>query len=322
MKKSKNYAPYIFAFFFPGYTALSHNLLFKSGIVLIWIVLFFVILGLWRLIEWLLTLSENRLVRLGGALLGSTLYVVSFVCLDFYVLHLAIPFSGFPPMILGIRLFNNVIFATILIESSKWSKAREKAKIDNLSLQAENIEAKFKLLREQVNPEFLFQCLTTLQTMSRSDDPHTEGYILKLADVYRQTLNKEKNVVSLREELALLETYMFLMRYGRERAISFEVDVSDASLNYQLPIFALQLLGDNCIKHNTFSESDPLHIRLFQKDAHSITMTNNYQRNEIPKPYGLDMEHLEMRYALEGIEDGVLIEKDASTYSTTIKLLS
>jgi sensor histidine kinase YesM len=320
MKKSNNYAPYLFAFFIPGYSALSHNLLFKSGVVLNWTLLFFVILGLWRLIEWILTLYENRLVRLGGALLGSILYIVVFVCLDFYVLHLAIPFSGFSPMSIGIRLFNTAIFAIIFMESATWSRAREKAKIDNLTLQAENIEAKYQLLREQVNPEFLFQCLTTLQTMVRADDPHTEGYILKLADVYRQTLNKEKNVVSLREELALLETYMFLMQYGRERAISFEVDVSDASLNYQLPIFALQLLGDNCIKHNTFSESDPLHIRLFQKDANSITMTNNYQRNEIPKPYGLDMEHLEMRYALEGIEDGVLIEQDESTYSTTIKL--
>ena len=178
MTKSTNYTPYIFAFFLPGFSAISHNLLFKSGIVTFWIIGFFLVLGLWRLIEWLLSRSENRLVRLGSVLLGTILYIVAFFSLDFYVLHIILPFTGFKPVATGLRFFNTVVVVTIFLESVKWSKEREKAKIDNLSLQTENIETKYKLLREQVNPEFLFQCLTTLQTMSRSDDPHTEGYIL------------------------------------------------------------------------------------------------------------------------------------------------
>jgi two-component system, LytTR family, sensor kinase len=320
MKKSKGYAPYLFAFFIPTFSAITHNLLFKSGLALNWIIFFVVILGLWHFIDWLLTISDNKLVKWGSVFLGSSLYSLAYIGLDYYVLQLSMRFTGFSPLNLGTSLFLITVAALIIIESVKWTGAREKARIDNLNLQSENIEAKFKLLREQVNPEFLFYCLTTLQTMVRTDDQNTEGYILKLADVYRQTLKKERNVVSLREELALLRSYMYLMRYGRETAVFFDVDVSDAALKYQLPVFALQLLGDNCVKHNVFSESQPLHIRLFQKDPHSITMTNNYQRNDIPKSYGIDMEHLEMRYALEGIEEGVLIEKEETTYSTTIKL--
>ena len=175
---------------------------------------------------------------------------------------------------------------------------------------SENIEAKFELLEKQVNPEFLFYCLTTLKTMARSNDPQIETYILKLADVYRRILKQQTNAVSLREELSFLQMYMFLMRYRREKAISFEVNVFDESLYYDLPIFSLQLLGDNCIKHNEFSEINPLHILVFQKDGQSITITNNYQRRVVPKSFGIDMEHLEMRYALEGIDNGVFIEKE------------
>jgi two-component system, LytTR family, sensor kinase len=320
MKKSKAYAPYIFAFFICLISAITNNLFSKSGLALRWITYSFVIVGLWRLIEWLLTFSDNKLVQWGSALLGSILYIIAIVSLDIYVLHLFLDFARFTPWDFGLSLFLIATTSIIFIESVKWSRAREKAQIENLTLQGENIEAKFKLLREQVNPEFLFQCLTTLQTMVRADDPQTEGYILKLANVYRQTLKKEKNVVSLREELALLQSYMFLMRYGRENALSFEVAVSDASLNFQLPVFALQLLGDNCIKHNVFSESQPLHIRIFQKDTRSITITNNYQRNEAPKDFGTDIEHLEMRYALEGIDNAVCIEKEDAAYSTTLKL--
>jgi two-component system, LytTR family, sensor kinase len=320
MKKSKNYAPYLYSFLITVISIATQNLLFKPGLFFRSIVYFSVIVGMWRLIEWLLTRSENKWVQWGYVLLGINIYNGVYLCLDYYVFHMVTTFSGLGPWDLSKSLFLIGVVATIFIESVKWSRAREKAQIENLTLQGENIEAKFKLLREQVNPEFLFQCLTTLQTMVRLDDPQTEGYILKLADVYRQTLNKEKNIVSLQEELALLQSYMFLMRYGREAAISFEVEVSDASLNAQLPVFALQLLGDNCIKHNDFSESRPLHIRVFQKDLHSITITNNYQRKAIPESFGIDIEHLEMRYALEGVEDGVFIEKEETTYSTTIKL--
>jgi two-component system, LytTR family, sensor kinase len=322
MKKSKSYTPYLFAAFMPFFSAISHNLLFKSGIITFLIVGFLLVLGLWRLVEWLLSRSENRLVRLGSVLLGTILYIAAFFSLDFYVLHLVLPFTEWKPVVTGIRFFNTVVVVTIFLESAKWSKEREKAKIENLKLQAENIESKYKLLREQINPQFLFQCLTTLQTMVRTDDPQAEGYVLKLADVYRQTLKKDKNVVSLQEELTLLRTYMFLMRYGRENAISLEVDLSEASLKARLPVFALQLLGDNCLKHNVFSDNQPLYIHLFQKDAQSITMLHNYQPKEIAASSGVEMEHLDMRYALEGIENGVLIEKDESTYSTTIKLIS
>jgi LytS/YehU family sensor histidine kinase len=157
--------------------------------------------------------------------------------------------------------------------------------------------------------------------MLRADDPQAEGYVLKLADVYRQTLKKNKNIATLQEEIALLRTYMFLMRYGREAAISLEIELADTALKANLPIFALQLLGDHCIKHNVFSESQPLYIHLFQKDAESITMLYNYQPKETVESQGVDMKHLEMRYELEGIKNGVLIEKDETTYSTTIKLL-
>jgi two-component system, LytTR family, sensor kinase len=320
MKKSTNYAPYLYAFLITVISVLTQNLFYKPGIVFRSAVYLLVLVGMWRLIEFLLTRSENKAVQWAYVFLGINIYSSIYLSLDYYVFHMITTFSGVSHWDLGKRLFLIGATATIFIESVKWTKAREKAQIDNLRLQSENIETKFKLLREQVNPEFLFQCLTTLQTMVRSDDPQAEGYLLKLANVYRQTLNKEKNVARLLEELALLEAYMYLMRYGREAAVSFEVEVSAASLDYQLPFFALQLLGDNCIKHNDFSDNQPLQIRVFQKDAHSITITNNYQRRTEPKSFGMDIEHLEMRYAMEGIDDAVLIEKGDTTYSTTLKL--
>jgi two-component system, LytTR family, sensor kinase len=320
MKKSTSYAPYIFAFLITVVAALTLDSLSRPGGLFRCAVCFLLYFGMWHLIEWLLTRSDNKVVQWAYVLLGISIYSVVYLSLDYYVFHTVTTHSGLSPWDLGRNMFLIGIVATIFIESVNWGRAREKAKIDNLRLQAENIESKFNLLREQVNPDFLFQCLTTLRMMSLSEEEQTEEYILKLADVYRQVLKKQKNVVSLREEITFLQSYMFLMRYGREKALFFETDVFDESLGYQLPVFALQSLADNCIKHNVFSESNPLYIHVFQDDAHSITIANNYPQKIAP--LSINVAHLDICYTREGIENGVFVEQNESTYSTTLKLFN
>jgi two-component system, LytTR family, sensor kinase len=321
MKKSTNYAPYLFAIIIPAIPALTNNLLFKPGVVLNWVVLSLSVFGLWRMNERLLNISDNLFVKWSSLLLGSSLYILSIAGLDYYVLHVMMRFSGFSPLSFCLRFSTITLLSGFIIEGIKWTKAREQSKIEHLMLQAENIEAQFNLLIQQVNPDFLIHSLTTFQTMVRTDDPQGDDYILKLADVYRQTLKKERSPVPLQEELAFLRSYLFLMMYGQEEAITFDANVSDESLDYHLPIFSLQLLGENCIKHNVFSKNQPLHIQLFQKDPKSITITNNYQPKAIPtESFGVGIDNLKMRYTLAGIADAVMIEQNETIYSATIKL--
>jgi two-component system LytT family sensor kinase len=321
LEKSTSRVPYVFAFLIPGYSALNNNLLFKQGIMLNWLVFSCVVFGLWRLNERLLSVSNQPLLKWGSLFLGSALYIIAFMALDYYVLHLLIAFSGFSLLSFYLRISLTVLISSFIIESIKWADARELAKLENLKLQTENIETQFNLLIQQANPEFLFHSLSTLQKMVQADDPKAEEYILKLADVYRQTLKKERSPISLREELRFVKSYLFLMMYGEEEAIFVEMSILDESLAYHLPVFSLQLLAENCIKHNAFSVNRPLYIRIFQKDAKSITISNNYQRKAVPsQSFGVGIENLRMRYALEGIEDAVIIEHNETTYTTTIQL--
>lgn len=216
----------------------------------------------------------------------------------------------------------NIPILIALIESIKSAAKRKRILIDNLMLENENAKAQLNLLLQQINPHFLFNCLTVLQAMARAKDPRTEAFIVKLGNVYRQTLKKEKGMVALQEELDFFNAYMYLMGLRQENAIFVEVQVSDEALKYHLPIFSLQLLAENCIKHNIVSASKPLTIRLHQKDAKSLTMSNNYQPKARKKEsFGIGIENLKQRYALEGIVQGVQIDKNDTIYSTTIKLL-
>ena len=88
-------------------------------------------------------------------------------------------------------LLASILFVTI-IQSLRSAKERELFRNKNISLQSEYLEAQLNQLRQQVNPHFLFNSLSTLRSMVRANDPRSEEYILKLSDVYRQNTPKTR----------------------------------------------------------------------------------------------------------------------------------
>jgi two-component system, LytTR family, sensor kinase len=234
-----------------------------------------------------------------------------------FTARFALPQKWLPVM----RTSLNIPILIALIEGIKSAAERKRILIHNLMLENENAQAQLNLLLQQVNPHFLFNCLTVLQAMARAKDPRTEAFIIKLGDVYRQTLKKDKGTVTLQEELDFFNSYMYLMSLRQENAIFVDIKVSAEALTYHLPVFSLQLLAENCIKHNIVSASKPLTIRLYQKDAKSLTIENNYQpKAQKKESFGIGIENLKKRYILEGIVKGLQIEKNETMYSTTIKL--
>lgn len=220
-----------------------------------------------------------------------------------------------------IRYASNVFILIALVEGIKSAEERKRIVLNNIMLENENAQAQLNLLLQQVNPHFLFNSLTVLQSMARSKDARTEEFILKLEEVYRQTLKKDKGTVTLQEELDFFNAYMYLMNLRQENAIFANVQVANEALNYHLPCFSLQLLAENCIKHNIASEAKPLTIHLYQKDIKTLTIANNNQPKAVKsESFGIGIKNLKKRYALEGIKNGIVIEQNDTTYSTTIKL--
>ena len=267
--------------------------------------------------------NYNQWIRRGMALAVGGLVLFVYLFLEFNVFHfterIAYSHKGQPVP----RYIFNVFIIVALVEGIKSVVEREKIVLGNIMLENENAKAQLNLLLQQINPHFLFNCLSVLQSMTRSNDARTETFIVKLEEVYRQTLKTDKGVVSLREEIKLFDDYMYLMRLRQENAIFVEINVSEEALSQYLPVFSLQLLAENCIKHNIVSSSKPLTIRLYQKEAKSLTISNNIQpKVQKNESFGIGIENLKKRYALEGISKGVQIENNQITYSTTLKLLT
>ncbi len=324
LSNTEQYLPYLYPVLMPILTLYATQVPAKSfqDALTYWLFTGFLQLILLVLIQKIIySKMYNQWVRwliaclVGGLVLSLYLFLEYNV---FYFTERLVYANKWKPII---RYTLNIPILIALLESIKSATERKKIQIDNITLENENAKAQFNLLLQQINPHFLFNCLTILQAMARSKDARTEDFIIKLADVYRRTLETDKGTVTLQEELDFFNAYMYLMTLRQENAIFVDVQVAEAAFAYRLPAFSLQLLTENCIKHNIISETKPLTIRLYQKDPKSLTISNNYQPKSVKsESFGIGIDNLKKRYALEGIAQGVEIEKTKTTYATTIKL--
>ncbi|MCU0341768.1 MAG: histidine kinase [Spirosomaceae bacterium] len=135
--------------------------------------------------------------------------------------------------------------------------------IKSIQQQKEQVQSQYEALRHQVNPHFLFNSLNTLAALIGTDAPQAIQFTKQFAKVYRTLLEwGHEPLVSLRQELDLVRSFVFLhqMRFGQNLRVA--IGISDSVLNNCLPPFALQLLVENAIKHNIISDEKPLTISI------------------------------------------------------------
>lgn len=162
---------------------------------------------------------------------------------------------------------------------------------------ADNLGAQFELLKQQVNPHFLFNSLNTLKYMVESEDEHSVDFILKLSNFYRFTLESRKlDLIRLAEELEILNAYVFLLKARFEEGIDLSIDINSDYDQSLIPPFTLQLLVENCIKHNIVSLDKPLKIKLYsEKDM--LVVENGLQLKTTREiSTGLGLENINQRY--------------------------
>jgi LytS/YehU family sensor histidine kinase len=178
---------------------------------------------------------------------------------------------------------------------------REKS-IRNLQrLENEKIRFQFDVLRTQVNPHFLFNNFNTLITAIEEDPKMAVEYVEQLSDFFRNIVNyRDKDVITVKEELGLLQTYFFLQqkRYGNN--VRLEISLPPGvEQHYFIPPLTLQLLAENAIKHNVVSAANPLQISITAGTGNTLLIANNkLARSSVQPGTGMGLENIISRYKL------------------------
>ncbi|RYG47640.1 MAG: histidine kinase [Chitinophagaceae bacterium] len=193
-----------------------------------------------------------------------------------------------------------VIFITHVYETVILVKQSENEMIRNEQLERAKVEAELEALKNQIDPHFIFNSLNTLSHLIEENPTRAKEFNDTLADVYRYILqNKARDLVLLGDEIGFLESYFLLLQIRFEKAVQLEKNIADAALQlYLVPPISLQLLAENAIKHNEFTEERPLvfSIRL-EKDT--LTIKNKMHKKALRKPSSrIGLYNLKERYKL------------------------
>ena len=190
----------------------------------------------------------------------------------------------------------------------------------SISLEKDNLEARYNALKAQVNPHFLFNSLNSLMNLLENH-PVAEHYVQDLSEYLRyMLLSNSSESVPLKQELDNLEKFFHLQKLRFNENPHVELSIHPSSLQLHIPPLALQMLVDNCIKHNVISLQHPLSIKIFD-DGKNITVINNLQRKQSVESTGQGLKNIEGRYRFIAGEP-IKIESDEAHFSVTIPLIN
>src|SRR5262249_16435241 len=134
------------------------------------------------------------------------------------------------------------------------------------------LAAKIEALANQINPHFLFNTLTSISSLIRTQPETARMLITKLSGLLRRLLRSTDHFVTLREEIESIDQYLDIevIRFGPQLKVVKQI--SPETLDVIVPSMLLQPLVENSIKHGLSRKvgGGQITIRSRMKDTHAI----------------------------------------------------
>ncbi|MEQ8470873.1 MAG: histidine kinase [Marinoscillum sp.] len=206
-------------------------------------------------------------------------------------------YSEFMAMNLIIALIVGTIYETVYFFEN-WKDAIQQ----NEELKNRQIRTQFEVLQNQMSPHFLFNSLNTLTTLIAENQEVAIDFTQKLSDVYRYILqNKEKELVTLKEEVAFVQDYLYLLKMRYPDNLRADFRIGSEFMEMHVAPLTIQILVENCIKHNVVSKANPLAIDIYVENGKSVVVKNNLQlKKAIEKSTKTGLENIQKRYEYLG----------------------
>jgi sensor histidine kinase YesM len=296
----------------PNLAGIFHDRSFSSG----QLVLSYVYFGAMSILIWQ---GNIHLSRLRKAYEKATLTYLERL---FYYFFACMAYSGlitFAGLAAWLRITNpytsidwgslfiaaSVVMISVLLVNSIRELLSERKEVEESAIRFKRMEiakvqAELEAVKAEVDPHFIFNSLNTLSYLITIKPEAARQYNETLASVYRYILlNKDIDLVLLKDELEFVENYFYLVRMRFEDAVNMIIEISAAEAdNYLITPVSLQMLIENAIKHNYFSRKSPLEIRVNIQSLF-VTVKNRVKRKDYEgRSSGIGLRNLKERYRL------------------------
>lgn len=220
--------------------------------------------------------------------------------------------------IVNITAVNTIIFIiNMLIDTLETKLQLEE---ENNRLKISQLEAQLAQLKNQINPHFLFNALSSLKSLMRRNPQTAESYLMKLSEFLRVSISKNEDLVALKDELQLCNDYIDLQKIRFQAGLIYETDIDSNSLCYKVPFFALQSLLENAIKHNSIDSAKPLKIRIEVKNDKVLVINNIQLKSSLQSSSQTGLHNLNQRLKIY-VEEPMIVTKDEHFFKVQLKLI-
>lgn len=178
-------------------------------------------------------------------------------------------------------------------------KRYQENRVKQQKIIAGTASAKFETLKNQIDPHFLFNSLNVLSSLIEENPDSAQRFTTSLSKVYRYVLEqKDKELVSIEEELAFAKTYMNLLKMRFENSVFYELPEKISNPDALVVPLSLQLLLENTIKHNIVSQQKPLYIRIFEENGYLVVQNDLQKKEVLQDRRGVGLQNIVSRYAI------------------------
>ncbi|ADY30332.1 MULTISPECIES: 2TM domain-containing protein [Cellulophaga] len=214
------------------------------------------------------------------------------------------------------------IVVSLALHAYYFYKYIQDSKIKEQKIIAGTASAKFDALKNQLDPHFLFNSLNVLTSLIEEDPFQAQKFTTSLSKVYRYVLEqKNKDLVTVDEELQFAKTYIRLLKMRFEDSIVFEVPEKSSNPDAKIIPLSLQLLLENAVKHNIVSSNKPLHLKVEEIDNMLIVSNNLQEKKVVKKSSGVGLKNIHQRYQML-TDRTVIINKGETEFSVHLPILT
>jgi hypothetical protein len=261
--------------------------------------------------------------RVAYQVTGNLLLLFAFLIIEKQLHEQLFDFTkrGFPEVFYLILNLSVFILAIIVAKFLILYRRNKISEIENIRLKEEKTRAELTALKEQISPHFFFNTLSTLSSIVRNE-PREQGliFIQDMSSTYRYAISSgKKDLVSLKEELEFLESYVYLIKKRFGEKLSVNILPTEEPCNRFLPPMSLQVLVENAIQHNIITQAKPLEIDIFI-DGEFVVVRNKLQEKVSSDGFGVGLQNLSNRFQLLSQKD-IIIEKSNVYFVVKLPLL-
>jgi two-component sensor histidine kinase len=162
------------------------------------------------------------------------------------------PFAQIKAHLIESFFYESFEFALVIgvVHAAEYWRSLRDGQLRASQLENHLTRARLEILRNELQPHFLFNALHSISTLMHRNVEAADEMLAQLGDLLRLSLERKSvQEAPLREELSVLEPYLNILRIRFGDRLSIRVDVDPSLLEVTVPLFILQPLVENAIRH-------------------------------------------------------------------------